>query len=232
MIQLLSLLINILATILFPIYCVKGSIIAFYNIYSEGRHYKSIVREQLDVLYKSNLYNKLDKLNYITIGNDSSSFTINSIASTLSGTYVMNRTEKIVKIGSYRKGYETLMLRKIYDFCMYERTKTNVNSKILYFHNKGSLNYHEKIHKLRRALDCFNLNSHCISALDEFDTCGWRISPVPHIHHPGNMWWSKCSHIVKLVDPFSFEKNSTFRNKSIELLTKAESEDLDKGNFD
>jgi hypothetical protein len=54
---------------------------------------------------------------------------------------------------------------------------------------------------------------------DKFDTCGWRISPVPHIHYSGNMWWATCSHIRSLISPDSFEVNDTLRNGSMNIVS-------------
>ncbi len=75
-----------------------------------------------------------------------------------------------------------MTLSYLYDFCQH-----NPDSKVLYFHDKGSNNYRGENVFFRHFLDCYVLNPQCIDALNEgFDTCGWRMSPLPNPHYSGN----------------------------------------------
>lgn len=170
------------------------SIVGFWNIYAEGSHYLDIVLEQKRVLESSGLLSKLDTLYFTTMGAH-----INELISSIQS----NKIKHLTHFGN--TGPEYLTLNEVYKFC-----HANPNSKILYFHNKGSLNYDILNINLRRALDCFVLNPSCISALDTYDTCGWRLSPLPHVHYSGNYWWSNCKHINKLIDPLAPIHNQTF----------------------
>mmetsp|Transcript_5674 Transcript_5674/g.8479 ORF Transcript_5674/g.8479 Transcript_5674/m.8479 type:complete len:476 (-) Transcript_5674:1476-2903(-) len=193
-----------------------SEVVAFYNVYAEGPYYRSIVREQLTVLNNSGLYDKLTKIKYATIGADSSRVLIST-------------KSKYEKIGSFSNGSEVNTLMLLYNYCLQKPKKEHI--KVLYFHNKGSFHSSEKNTEFRRALDCFNLNPYCLEALDQYDTCGWRISPVPHIHYSGNMWWSTCVHIRRLVRPDSFEKNVTFSSGSMNIVSPNSTqwkEDIDK----
>eukprot|EP01036_Dinobryon_divergens_P025338 gene25338-33872_t len=87
-------------------------------------------------------------------------------------------------------------LSKLYDFC-----KSNPSYKVLYFHMKGGSNPLLRNQQAREVLGAFTLNPSCIDALDRFQTCGWRLSPVPYIHYSGNFWWARCEYISGLVDP-------------------------------
>lgn len=80
-------------------------------------------------------------------------------------------------------------------------------------HTKGSYSPTQINIRLRRQLDCFVLNPQCLDALvrDDYDVCGYRASPWPHLHWPGNFWMAKCSYVRKLVDPLALETNETIR---------------------
>lgn len=103
-------------------------------------------------------------------------------------------------------GSESQTLNEVFKFCF-----MNPTSKVVYFHNKGSLNFNVMNTNFRRALDCFILNPQCLDALNNgFDTCGWRLSPLPHVHYSGNYWWATCKHINTLIPPLVHSYNDTF----------------------
>lgn len=79
------------------------------------------------------------------------------------------------------------------------------------YNGGNSKNTYDVIHRnSRRALDCFVLNLHCIEALNDYDTCGWRFTPLPYLHYTGGYWWATCKHINSLIDPYSYLNNQSF----------------------
>ncbi len=104
--------------------------------------------------------------------------------------------EKFVNIGYWYGGQEMRTLSKLYNFC-----RANPTYKVLYFHMKGGSNPLLHNQQAREVLGAFTLNPSCIDALDNFQTCGWRLSPVPYIHYSGNFWWARCEYVSGLVDP-------------------------------
>ena len=114
---------------------------------------------------------------------------------------------------------ETLTLSYLYDFCA-----NHPQSVVLYFHDKGSYNFRTDNIYFRNFLDCYVLNTQCLDTLlsgtnnsnDEndanadFDTCGWRWSPVPNTHYSGNFWWARCAYVNTLFHPGSMMTNATF----------------------
>jgi hypothetical protein len=116
----------------------------------------------------------------------------------------MNET-KYVHVEHTPDGSELHTLERLHAYC-----KTRPKTKVLYFHNKGSLHSSDSNTNFRRALDCFNLNPSCIEALDTYDTCGWRVSPHPMPHYSGNFFWATCTHISGLFDPAWYRTNNTF----------------------
>lgn len=178
----------------------KGKVVGFWNIYAEGKHYQDIVNEQKRVIESSGLMAKLDKLYYTTMGEHGASLP-------LTGTKIKH----LSYFGLH--GSESQTLNEVYQHCA-----ANSANKVLYFHNKGSLNYNIENTNFRRALDCFILNPRCLDALNKgFDTCGWRLSPLPHVHYSGNYWWATCKHINSLISPVVHTYNDTFLAYSAKL---------------
>ena len=167
--------------------------VGFWNIFAQGNSFKAIIDEQRRVIESSGLMSRLDILYYATMGNKGSSLQLPG--------------KKMVHLKDYGlHGSELHTLNELFSFCNY-----NPLSKVLYFHNKGSLNFNTLNTNFRRALDCFILNPHCIDALEKgYDTCGWRLSPLPHVHYSGNYWWATCKHINRLIPPTSPQFNRTF----------------------
>lgn len=170
-----------------------GALAGFWNIYANGPHFRFIVDEQKRVVDSSGLMNKLNVLYYTTMGEHGPSLHLPG-----------KKMHHLRDFG--HNGSESQTLNEVYNFC-----RTHPASKVLYFHNKGSLNFNILNTNFRRALDCFVLNPQCIDALDRgYDTCGWRISPLPHMHYSGNYWWATCKHINSLISPVVHTYNATF----------------------
>ena len=170
----------------------EAKTVAFWNVYAAGSHFEDIIKEQLLVIESSGLMDRLDTLYYSTIGVNGSSYRIPGA-----------KLKHLHYFGSREDESRTLSLLARY-------CRKNLKSKVLYFHNKGSFNYHIANTNFRKALDCWVLNPHCLEALDTHDVCGWRISPMPHLHFSGNYWWATCAHIDKLIPPLAPLRNQTF----------------------
>jgi hypothetical protein len=169
-----------------------GQNVAFWHIYgNEKSNHHDIILDQWRVITSSGLINNLDKIYYTTIG-------------TASG--IGHLHEKLYHWKHFSSGFETLTLKHMQQYC-----KNNTRANVLYFHNKGSFHPTQHNFRFRQALDCYNLNPHCLSALNsgQYDTCGLRISPIPHVHYSGNYFWATCKHVIKLPDPLSMLNNDT-----------------------
>lgn len=170
----------------------KYDVVAFYHIQAnEGTNYHSMVEQQLDTLDNSGLFDKLEKILFTTSGDKGKFFRIQN-----------DKFHFLHYFGIDGEEYETLGL--LHRFC-----HTHPKTKVLYFHDK-----HEGNAEFRSLLDCYVLSPNCLDALtnkeDKFDTCGWRLSPIPFVHYTGNFWWAKCRYINKLIDPLVIKTNQTF----------------------
>jgi len=82
----------------------KQKYVAFYNIYTQGKHYKEIVEEQIEYLTESGILSILDKVYYFTIGKNNKLFSIHH--------------PKFVKLGGLLTGYESFLLKMLKNFCL------------------------------------------------------------------------------------------------------------------
>jgi hypothetical protein len=114
-------------------------------------------------------------------------------------------------------------LSKLYEFC-----SSNPTYKVLYLHMKGGTN--NELHNInsRKVLDAYTLNTGCIPALDKgFDTCGFRLSPLPYIHYSGNFWWARCEYVSSLADPgLFFMGSASHQTLTGEMMKLVPAEDL------
>lgn len=137
---------------------------------------------------------------------------------------------KFFKLDHWKKGHEMKTLAKLYSFCkMNPRVKVIFKSpllistilhripspQVMYFHTKGSFMAGKTNENFRTVLNAFTLHQGCLSALDNFDTCGWRLSPLPYIHYSGNFWWARCSYINTLIDPARMVSHSILQMQSL-----------------
>lgn len=180
-------------------------IVAFYNLYlGKPNHYPTIVEEQINLMNLTGLLDALDVIYYVTIEN-----TVESMPKHLKRTFNTKKNDSSLFVQVRHTMHavdETLTLSYLYDFCV-----ANPDSKVLYFHDKGSYHNNDENKSFRQFLDCYVLNPQCIDALEDgFDTCGWRLSPVPSPHYSGNFWWARCEYVRTLVHPASMVINSTF----------------------
>ena len=171
----------------------KKDTVAFYHVYADGEDYDKIVRNQVDTIKGGGLLEKLDSVYYATTGNAGK-------------TYDISKDEKYVHIAHFGdKASELQTLNLLHQFC-----HANPSSKVLYLSDKGSELYNYANYKMCSLLNCYVLNPHCIEALNDHDTCGWRLTPIPYPHYPGNFWWARCDYVNKLIDPMAPLNNQTF----------------------
>lgn len=163
------------------------NIAAFYHasVTNDGRHNR-IIQSQIDYLNSSGVLSRLNAVYYGVI----------HPLSVKANKKLRISNEKFFNIGYWYGGQEMKTLSKLFDFC-----NSNPAYKVLYFHMKGGSNPLLRNQQARRVLDIFTLNPSCIDALDKYDTCGWRLSPIPYIHYSGNFWWARCTYINTLIDP-------------------------------
>jgi hypothetical protein len=76
---------------------------------------------------------------------------------------------------------------------------------------------------MRQLLTVAALSEECANNTDNVvsNLCGYRISPFPHPHVPGNMWLAHCSYVNNLLKPTVFEKSmNEVYNKILKLDDK------------
>ena len=166
---------------------------AFYNVFAKGVHFDEIVQNQVKTVASSGLLDQLDRVFYATSGE-------------LGRNYVIGNSSKYVHMAHFEtESGELRTINKLHQFC-----QANPTFKVIYFHNKGSHHYTDRNQEFVKLLNCYVLNTHCIEALNDHDTCGWRISPIPVPHYSGNFWWARCSYVNTLIHPLVQTNNQTF----------------------
>jgi hypothetical protein len=100
-----------------------------------------------------------------------------------------------------KEGNEFESLGLLWDYC-----KSHLKQKIVYLHSKGTFHPSEQNDNLRRLLTRGVLSEECSNLPDICNVCSFRMSPIPHVHTPGNMWLARCSYVNKLIDPRLFKE--------------------------
>lgn len=60
---------------------------------------------------------------------------------------------------------------------------------------------------MRIVLHAYTIHTDCLNALDTHDTCGWRLSPLPFVHYPGERRPRGCDFVLKLVNVSSIKSH-------------------------
>lgn len=171
----------------------KSGIIIVYHIAVMGK-YMEVVKEQLNLLAKSGLGHKADKIHITVVGEKDP-----ELAKLLEKSIMLNK----MKITHYDDLgiWELPSIKKVQ-----EVAKQNPKTKICYFHTKGVSYYRyqgweqKNINAWRRYMEYFNLEKwqECVKALDEYDCCGveWMRTWVKLPHYfAGNFWWATGEYI-------------------------------------
>lgn len=158
-----------------------------------------IIQEHLT---KNNFLNIIDNFFYCINGN------YKSVKSIISKK--MSSKRKIVHLQNDSTHYEFPTLNFLFEQCKQKE------QYVLYLHTKGASRSINSRSGHNNHLDrmCLNTIGHyeeCINAIcEKYDAAGLAFTEKPFPHYPGNIWWSKSSHIVKLKKLEYGIKNFTF----------------------
>ena len=113
----------------------------------------------------------------------------------------------------FEKGDEGLTLHSLWSHCQHHPDDT-----VMYIHDKGSFHPRRTNDMLRHFLTVAATSEACYQSIATTSTnngkhqsnatcnlCGYRFSPLPNPHFPGNMWTARCDYIQHLTDPLLFE---------------------------
>ena len=168
-----------------------GDIVGFYNVFkgADEKLFDAIIDEQVRILETSGLAAASEAINVVYFGSQYDTFRVPS-----------NSSKFIVSPKSAPSGDERVTLQLLHDHCA-----ANRGDRVFYIHSKGSFHPNVANDQLRRnhmkaVVACWQLDG-----VAQNDVCGFRVSPLPHPHIPGNMWFSRCDYISKLPSPSAFE---------------------------
>jgi hypothetical protein len=99
---------------------------------------------------------------------------------------------------------EIVTLNSLWEYC-----QSHPSTQVVYLHSKGSYHPSNENDRMRQLLTIAALSDECANNTDNVvsNVCGYRISPFPHPHVPGNMWLAHCSYVNNLLKPTVFEKS-------------------------
>ena len=150
--------------------------------------YIEIVKEQLDLLIKSGLYNDSKKI-IIFIGlYDNNDMLMNIIKS-------YDISSKFIILTTRSNLYEKFAINN------YKTYIEDNDYYLYYFHTKGLSKPIDSIfHRIRKILNFYIIDKYkvCIKLLENYDAVGCNLSRYPKMHLSGNFWWSKSTHLNKL----------------------------------
>lgn len=154
-----------------------------------------LVNEQLDRIVSSGLMEITNKLIVGMVGNQPDTGVIGRKINHID--FVLNDNIR---------SYEFPTLHALYKYSQ------QIDFKAWYIHTKGisSNSQGAKTHRLRMEKMIIDKHNHCISLLDEFDTCGidWRSNwcGFPP-HYGGNFWWANSTYLRTLPEVKSLNVN-------------------------
>lgn len=142
-----------------------------------------ILDELLLLINDTKLYDSLDQIYVINIGNKIPQYDLEKV--------------KVINYSDNPKLFEipTINLMNIF-------SKFHKNTKVLYLHTKGSSygNSQPTIDDWKNYMLYFLIEQHkvCMDLLDIYDTVGCNYQDTPHKHYSGNFWWAHGSYLSKL----------------------------------
>ncbi len=156
--------------------------VAFYHMYAvNDAKYRFL--NTLNKMKESGLYDKLDKINLVIVGDEAKDIK----------DELLNDPKIVITYGG-NKSSESDTLKMIWDFC-----QTN-DGNILYLHSKGATRPdNEKVKDWVDYMEYFCIDKHedCFKVLTQYDTCGVNLTKHPMLHYSGNFWWAKSEYIRK-----------------------------------
>jgi hypothetical protein len=104
----------------------------------------------------------------------------------------------------HEKAFEKVTLNSLWEYC-----QSHPCAQVVYLHSKGSYHPSDVNDRMRQMLTIAALSDECANNTDNVvsNLCGYRISPFPHPHVPGNMWLAHCSYVNNLLEPIVFVKS-------------------------
>lgn len=196
---------------------------AYYHVYltNETGCWYHVFLDQIFQVINSGLYEELEKLYVICIGNQQELDLFTGLASTF------NKIEILRKINVDQNKKENLSLqytssidynnqnRELFDevetLSILQQHANREDAYFLYFHTKGITApwrmREERIYKefvnyylWRKFLEWGNIEKwkDCVTALETYSAVGVNFSSWPVAHYSGTFWWSKSSYIRKL----------------------------------
>jgi hypothetical protein len=183
------------------------SIQVYYHIFAlNNDRFLNIIKEQIEYIINSPIYDKIDKVNICLTGNCKDNFdkTIEYI-STLDKFYFRK-----CQLGD--TSYERFTLSALKEDIMYDENSSK--NKYLYMHSKGvstAVKSHVKpVDYWRKCMMYFLLTKGdiCLKKLDEYDTVGIFRHPTHHKpHYSGNFWWATGSYLRTLFSSFEIDED-------------------------
>ncbi len=156
----------------------------------------------LNTIYKSGLYDNVEKIFIDYVGSDS--FPMLNINFDIDNKIIYK------KISNNLDTYELLTLSDIYKFCV-----NNKEYNVLYIHTKGITgDINICIEDWVSYMIYFLITKwkNCIELLDFNDTVGVDLRNYPTLHYSGNFWWASANHIRSLPDPIVFNNLEKYPN--------------------
>ena len=158
------------------------SILGVYHIGCIGK-YKSIIKEQLSLLHKKLLYEKIKHL-----------------------VIFLSKKEVEEEIKTYDPKFKFIFHyypieeRENYTINHFRTYLTDDIKKVFYFHTKGVSRDNPIFHRRRKILNYYILEHYdlCIELLEEYNVVGCSLYRFPQIHFSGNFWWTTTSYLDTL----------------------------------
>lgn len=171
-------------------------ILGFYHICLMN-HWQEIVQEQIDLIVKTKLYAKTDKIFVACLGSRKDGTTLFKILPEKFTIVFHNEDIKLCEI-------------PILEYL--QNLSKQIDFKAWYIHTKGvfSEKKNKNVKKWRKIMEYFIIENHevCIELLSYYDACGIDLRYLQKKYPEysegqfwcfvGNFWWSKSEHIKKL----------------------------------
>ena len=165
----------------------EGNIYIFYHVFC-NKYTLEVVKDQINKIIFSGLYNKCKKIYCFMTGED------RHVKECIDYIKRCGNKFSVEDIGIDDKTYERFTLLKIKKYI-------NPNDKFLYLHSKGITKQNNQyVTDWRNVMEYFLIFKFkdCLKELDNYDTVG--INHINPIHYSGNFWWTKGSYYMTLAD--------------------------------
>ncbi|GAB5360635.1 hypothetical protein AAMO2058_000643900 [Amorphochlora amoebiformis] len=128
-------------------------------------------------------------------------------------------------LGHYEEGFELKTHQKMFEYC-----ENHPDERVIYIHSKGTYHPCEMNEVLRKAFMRSVFSEECHTQASGFgcNTCGFRYSPFPHPHFPGNFFAAECEYIRKLTPPSLAQERITEATYKVVGLHAEEAEDISR----